>query len=617
MLNNLTPIVPTTERIDDVNNTEVEVRLATNFFRIKTKVNNAFFYKYRVEFDQPVPEDSVQLRRSLYRQVKKPIEELLGLTIFSNKVAYCKKLFNDEPLRFPVKTTTGDKYEMCLTYSEEIGVKHPEALALFKRFVDHLVTGKKLVYFKNYLLDPKSSSSVVNRDFEKWEIWPGFNFRILNRLDANDTLLNLSMLHKVIRPESVQKMITRIMSMPEGDYEENVRKALNGRVVVTKYSNGRSYRINDVDFDRCPNDEFDTNEGPMTYITYYQKKHNIKLDQKMQPLLTHINNKNQTIYLVPELCFLTGLTTTMRDKKNLMEGTNRITTEKAKALLKEGLDRIKSLLDSKTARDAKTKWDLDIDTQPVQLTGKIIRAGEIKMLKENFDANNLHQNVLQPMLKSPKLKNPLVICNREDKELARIFISHLEAAISTFKYQIEGELVLTTTKNNNLISWETAIREKSTQTNLVLLILPGDNGNGANYAELKRLLKTDLGIPSQAVLTSTLTNVKVDLKSVANKILIQICAKVGGVPWGIQMENIKNRTMVVGINVYEMSNVIYIACVASVNKEFTQFVTILKQIKAKLDDTKAIAIVLKQCIAEAKIQVSLTSNIVQMEEFEE
>jgi len=110
-----------------------------------------------------------------------------------------------------------------------------------------------------------------------------------------------------------------------------------------------------------------------------------------------------------------------------------------------------------------------------------------------------------------------------------------------------------------------------------VLILPGGKGKGINYNELKRLLKTDIPIPSQVILSSTLKKDK-GLRSVINKVLIQICAKVGGETWGIDNLPFTNQpTMVIGIDTYQKRGINYIGCAASNNKNFSQFFTIIKE----------------------------------------
>jgi len=66
----------------------------------------------------------------------------------------------------------------------------------------------------------------------------------------------------------------------------------------------------------------------------------------------------------------------------------------------------------------------------------------------------------------------------------------------------------------------------------VILILPGPKKASPIYNQVKKYLIGELGIPSQGILAQTIQRGK-GLRSICNKLLQQLCAKVGGVPWGI------------------------------------------------------------------------------------
>jgi aubergine-like protein len=84
----------------------------------------------------------------------------------------------------------------------------------------------------------------------------------------------------------------------------------------------------------------------------------------------------------------------------------------------------------------------------------------------------------------------------------------------------------------------------------VILILNGPKKKGKFYDELKRYLTKDFPIPSQAILTSTIQN-RNNLRVVCNKMLVQIVAKTGGVPWTVsQIPFSDSPTMLFGIDVY-------------------------------------------------------------------
>lgn len=104
-------------------------------------------------------------------------------------------------------------------------------------------------------------------------------------------------------------------------YKANVTKALLGSIVITRYNN-RTYRIDDIDFSQTPMSKFKcTNDREVTYVEYYRTNYALDIKDMKQPILMshleqRISGKREketiSIGLVPELCFLTGLTDQQR-----------------------------------------------------------------------------------------------------------------------------------------------------------------------------------------------------------------------------------------------------------------------------------------------------------------
>ena len=80
---------------------------------------------------------------------------------------------------------------------------------------------------------------------------------------------------------------------------------------------------------------------------------------------------------------------------------------------------------------------------------------------------------------------------------------------------------------------------------------------------------------SQAILTSTVNYGK-NLRLIVSKLVAQICAKIGGIPWVIDnMPFMDKRTMVCGLDVFhereEGQPISSVGFVASYNKTCTKF----------------------------------------------
>ena len=71
----------------------------------------------------------------------------------------------------------------------------------------------------------------------------------------------------------------------QANYRTWVEKALLGAVVITRYNN-RTYRIDDIAWEKHPADEFKGRNDEMTsYIKYYEERYNKKIRDPKQPLL--------------------------------------------------------------------------------------------------------------------------------------------------------------------------------------------------------------------------------------------------------------------------------------------------------------------------------------------
>jgi len=118
-------------------------------------------------------------------------------------------------------------------------------------------------------------------------------------------------------------------------------------------------------------------------------------------------------------------------------------------------------------------------------------------------------------------------------------------------------------------SWKRELRSKlNSSIQFVVLLLPGSKGRCGTYDEVKRFLLTEFAIPSQVVLTSTIQRGK-NLRSIINKVLIQINAKIGGIPWTVDCLPLMSKpAMICGMDVFHSTSLgkkSVLALTASVN----------------------------------------------------
>jgi len=124
-------------------------------------------------------------------------------------------------------------------------------------------------------------------------------------------------------------------------------------------------------------------------------------------------------------------------------------------------------------------------------------------------------------------------------------------------------------------AWRKELQSKmNNNVQAVVLLLPGQKGKCTLYDEVKRFLLAEFPVPSQAVLTGTISRGK-NLRSIVNKILIQINAKIGGIPWAVDNLPLLNKpAMVCGMDVFHCTSLgkkSVLALTASMNSTATKY----------------------------------------------
>lgn len=119
-----------------------------------------------------------------------------------------------------------------------------------------------------------------------------------------------------------------------------------------------------------------------------------------------------------------------------------------------------------------------------------------------------------------------------DKRIAVQFMETMMKCTETFGYEVMKPREFAV-RSNRFDEWENVIRQSiNPSVQAVVLLLPGQKGKAPLYDDLKRLMINEIPVPSQVVLCNTISKGK-NVRSICNKILIQICAKIGGEPWAV------------------------------------------------------------------------------------
>ena len=380
-----------------------QLDLSTNYFSFnnKNKANQQFF-KYAIVIEPEIPGDSVKLRSKIWRTARPKIQEILSHTIYNNNTCYSKINYEDL-IEVPV-TLEEINYIIKVKWANLVDDKSEEALGLYKRFFTTLVRKMNLIQIKRSYFK-RNNATTINGI----EVWGGFNPTV--NLTSMGILLNISMIHKVLRPDTAFANLVKIQNnqSKDGDLQTEIRSIFKNNVVLTRYNNDKTYIIDDVDFTKTPKDTFETKTGPVSYMDYYKTKYNRSISNSNQPLFSCKDKKTgQIIYLIPELCYMTGLTDEMRSDFNLMKKMAELTSGNPGEKVRECTNLIKSFLENPKCQTDCEEWGMSINYEPIKINGKKLPAGNF-LLKGGNDSfgidvtDDIDRRIQNEMYSQPKL----------------------------------------------------------------------------------------------------------------------------------------------------------------------------------------------------------------------
>jgi aubergine-like protein len=132
---------------------------------------------------------------------------------------------------------------------------------------------------RNYF-DPKAKV-----DLPEWklELWPGYVTTM--RQHEQNVLLCCETTSKIIRTDTVY------VQLKAGARDrDRVTKVLLGAIVLTRYNN-KTYRIDEIAWDKKPADTFPKKDGSdMSYVQYYKERYQLDIKDTNQTLFDGVGS---------------------------------------------------------------------------------------------------------------------------------------------------------------------------------------------------------------------------------------------------------------------------------------------------------------------------------------
>lgn len=545
------------------------VNLVTNYIRLTTDPDKGVF-EYEVRFNPSV--HATTLRHHLINQHK----EAIGNTkTFDGTILYL-------PIRLPdvvtelVSTNSNDQTKVTVMIILKKRKRLAECIHLYNVLFDRVMKVMEFVRFGRKRFDPSAPKIIPQH---KLEVWPGY----VTAVDEYEggVMLCLDVSHRVLCQTTVLDLMRKAYQANGAHFQTNVMNSLLGAVVLTRYNN-RTYRIDDVKFDASPMDTFVMNGREVTYVEYYKSQYNITIVDTKQPLLIHNEErkiigkteKEQVTYcLIPEICFLTGLTDTMRSDMKVMRDIATITRVTPNQRLNSFNKFCSNLNSIKDAQEILANWGLSLDKQPMKLQGRQIDVEEIIFAKKSFTAGpkaDFSKYIgNNEVLHAINLTNWLVIHTKNDTKYARNFIDCMEKNSRPMGINVSKPMIQILDTDKTELYVQMLRKMINSQLQIVVIICPTSRDD--RYAAIKKVCCAELPIPSQVINGRTLSRDDKN-RGIVQKIALQMNCKMGGSLWSIKIP--LANVMICGIDTYhdaaKKDNSVS-ALVASLNGTYTKW----------------------------------------------
>uniref|UniRef100_A0A6Q2X732 Piwi-like protein 1 n=1 Tax=Esox lucius TaxID=8010 RepID=A0A6Q2X732_ESOLU len=484
-------------------------------------------YQYHVDF-KPVME-SRRLRSALLFQH----EETLGKArTFDGAILFLPHRLHNSTVLYS-ETRMGEKVQITVTLTNELPPTSPVCLQFYNIIFRR--SEQQSISFETLTLPPYP----LNIPQHRLTIWPGFTTTILQY--ESSIMLCTDVSHKVLRSETVLSFMLELRHRTgEQGFTAACTKELVGLIVLTKYNN-KTYRIDDIAWDYTPNNTFKRGDSEISFKDYYKTQYSLDISDDHQVLL--VSNVKKAgpsgrpppgpALLVPEFCYLTGLTDKMRADFNIMKDLTVLI--------------ISSFCRNANAQAELTTWGLNFDNKLLSLKGRVLPAERILQGPTTYNpwqADWSKEMRGIPLISCRPLENWIMLFTPRNVDVAQALLQTLNRVSKPLGIPMQKARMLQyEDRQESLLK---ALQQNvNPATQMVVVVLPSNRKD--KYDSVKKYLCVDCPTPSQCVVARTLSRQQA-LMTVATKIALQMNCKMGGELWSVDIP--LKQLMIVGIDCY-------------------------------------------------------------------
>ncbi|XP_077548297.1 piwi-like protein 1 [Haemaphysalis longicornis] len=540
----------------------------SNYYRL-VSMPNWCVYQYHLDF-VPLVESS-KMRRALVLEHR----GMFGNAYVFDGMSDLKMTKRLDSLVTEVhsrRPTDGADITVRIKRVKELAPNNPEILRLFNTQMRRNLEQLDFVQINRHFFDKHRVSAFPQHGLELWQ-------GVMTAVGQHDggVLMVMDTVLKVLRRDSVRDILVSIRSA--SDYRGEATRRIVGAVVMTPYNN-RTYRVDDIDWDRTPQSTFKQDGQDKSFIQYYQEHYGKSIQDANQPLLVcrpkekdRRAGRNENTFLVPELCMLTGLTDEMRANSTVMRDLATRTRVEPPKRVQNLLEFIARINGSEAVQRDMQAWGMKFSDELVSIKARVLPTEKV------IQASATHRYSATTADFSREIRDHqmhvtvsvdrwLVVCPQRESRACNDFIKQLVDVGRPIgvAMSLPQTVWLEDDRTGHYLR---ELRDKGASMQLVLLVVP--NNRKERYDLIKRHACCEIGIPTQVVLARTISNQK-NLRSVATNVAIQLNCKLGGEAWCLEIP--LNNTMIIGYDTYPESGCkgqSAGAFVASMNRTFTRW----------------------------------------------
>ncbi|KAF1760646.1 hypothetical protein GCK72_008895 [Caenorhabditis remanei] len=531
-------------------------RCFANFIPIEMEKADYSIYQFHVEFHPQV--DSKHMRETMLLH-ENVTDEIGRFHVFDGMILYLTEEWQqNQEIEVP-HPLTGDLIRVIFKQTNRFLLDNAQTINIFNTIIRRCFDELKLTQLGRHYFNSKDARNV--REYNM-SILPGFETAI--RMYEDQLMLCVENRFKMVRRDSMYDLLKKEMQACQGNrqrVQEKMNEMFGGSTIITLYNN-KLHRFTRLDWNINPLSEFEKDGQPITLKRYFKMQYDKDIQFDDQPIIISEGKPKQSgeppqvNYIVPEICFPTGLTDEMRKDFRMMKEIAQHTRMSPQQRLTETRKLITEFHNNENVQACLNYWGIRLSEDLANVNARVLKPEPLHADgMKKYEGKNAEwaRGVKDAgIYRGSEMNNWIVEVHRGGWSSCSDSSCSIRRSNSAVK-QVAGADV-----------------------HMLVVMLVDDNKT--RYDSLKKYLCVECPIPNQCINLRTLAGKASDggenrnFGSIVLKIFLQMICKTGGALWKVNIP--LTETMIVGYDLYHDSTLkgkTVGACVSTTTGDYTKF----------------------------------------------